>query len=185
MVMEYMDGGSLQDVVLSGGTSSELILCRLATSILHGLKQLHGQRMVHRDIKPHNLLLNHRGDIKISDFGLARTLNEHRMYTKTFVGTLLYMAPERIGGCDYGCAADIWSFGLVFLSVALGKYPLPTQDGFFGLVDSVRTYTEIVVVVVVAVVAVVVIGVHIYMSRIICDVCMCIGFQCYAPPITS
>ncbi|RHY31596.1 hypothetical protein DYB32_003353 [Aphanomyces invadans] len=57
--------------------------------------------MVHRDIKPHNLLMNHQGQIKISDFGLARTLNDNATQTKTFVGTLLYMAPERIGGGDY------------------------------------------------------------------------------------
>ncbi|KDO22128.1 STE/STE7 protein kinase [Saprolegnia parasitica CBS 223.65] len=137
LVMEFMGVGSLQDMVVHGGCTSEAILCRIASSVLRGLAHIHANRMVHRDIKPHNLLLNHAGDVKISDFGLARTLNEHAMHTKTFVGTLLYMAPERIGGGDYGYPSDIWSFGLVLLSVALGRYPLPTQDGFFGLFDSV------------------------------------------------
>ncbi|OQS02809.1 dual specificity mitogen-activated protein kinase kinase [Thraustotheca clavata] len=137
LVMEYMGVGSLQDMVTHGGCSSEKILCRIANSVLRGLSHIHANRMVHRDVKPHNLLMNHQGEIKISDFGLARTLNENAMHTKTFVGTLLYMAPERISGSDYGCPADIWSFGLVLISVALGRYPLPTQDGFFGLFDSV------------------------------------------------
>ena len=60
--------------------------------------------MVHRDIKPHNLLVNRHGDVKISDFGLATTLKDNVNRTKTFVGTLLYMAPERIGGGDYSYA---------------------------------------------------------------------------------
>ncbi|KAF0687236.1 Aste57867_20998 [Aphanomyces stellatus] len=137
LVMEYMGVGSLQDVVLKGGCPSEQLVAHIATSVLRGLKHIHGNKMVHRDIKPHNLLMNHQGEIKISDFGLARTLNDNATQTKTFVGTLLYMAPERIAGNDYAYPADIWSFGLVLVSIALGRYPLPTQDGFFGLVDSV------------------------------------------------
>ncbi|KAG6957211.1 hypothetical protein JG687_00010129 [Phytophthora cactorum] len=105
--------------------------------VMEYMTHIHNKRMVHRDIKPHNLLTNRQGEVKISDFGLARTLNDNSTSTKTFVGTLLYMAPERIGGGDYSYPADIWSFGLALISVALGRYPLPTQDGFFGLVDSV------------------------------------------------
>lgn len=137
MVMEYMSTGSLQDIVLRGGCQNEKVLARLSTGVLRGLAHIHDKRMVHRDIKPHNLLTNRQGEVKISDFGLARTLNDNYTSTKTFVGTLLYMAPERIGGGDYSYPADIWSFGLALISVALGRYPLPTQDGFFGLVDSV------------------------------------------------
>nr|CCA14793.1 dual specificity mitogenactivated protein kinase kinase putative [Albugo laibachii Nc14] len=137
LVMEYMGAGSLQDIVLRGGCQSEKVLVRLAVGVLRGLSHIHKKRMVHRDIKPHNLLANRRGEVKISDFGLATTLNENVTKMKSFVGTLLYMAPERIGGGDYSYPADIWSFGLAFVSVALGKYPLSTQDGFFGLVDSV------------------------------------------------
>lgn len=137
MVMEYMNTGSLQDIVLHGGCQNEKVLARLASGVLHGLAHIHSKRMVHRDIKPHNLLTNRKGEVKISDFGLARTLNDNSTKTKTFVGTLLYMAPERIGGGDYSYPADVWSFGLALISVALGRYPLPTQDGFFGLVDSV------------------------------------------------
>jgi serine/threonine protein kinase len=135
--MEYMSAGSLQDIVLKGGCQNEMILSRIALGVLHGLAHIHKKYMVHRDIKPHNLLMNRQGEVKISDFGLARTLTDTVSSTKTFVGTLLYMAPERIGGGDYSYSADIWSFGLVLISVALGRYPLPTQDGFFGLVDSV------------------------------------------------
>ena len=157
--MEYMSTGSLQDIVLRGGCRNEKVLARIAAGVLRGLSHIHKKRMVHRDIKPHNLLTNRQGEVKISDFGLARTLNDNSTSTKTFVGTLLYMAPERIGGGDYSypgkptyvrlslatitadpcflSVADVWSFGLAMISVALGRYPLPTQDGFFGLVDFV------------------------------------------------
>ncbi|RLN74181.1 hypothetical protein BBJ28_00019898 [Nothophytophthora sp. Chile5] len=101
MVMEYMSTGSLQDIVLHGGCQNEKVLARLASGVVHGLAHIHKKRMVHRDIKPHNLLTNRQGEVKISDFGLARTLNDTSTQTKTFVGTLLYMAPERIGGGDY------------------------------------------------------------------------------------
>ncbi|RLN93100.1 hypothetical protein BBJ28_00018805 [Nothophytophthora sp. Chile5] len=101
MVMEYMSTGSLQDIVLRGGCQNEKVLARLASGVVHGLAHIHKKRMVHRDIKPHNLLTNRQGEVKISDFGLARTLNDTSTQTKTFVGTLLYMAPERIGGGDY------------------------------------------------------------------------------------
>jgi mitogen-activated protein kinase kinase 3 len=136
--MEYMSAGSLQDIVLRGGCQNEKVLSRLAAGVMQGLSHIHSKNMVHRDIKPHNLLTNRQGEVKISDFGLAKTLNDNAGMTKTFVGTLLYMAPERIGGGEYSYPADIWSFGLALVSVALGKYPLPTQDGFFGLVDTVR-----------------------------------------------
>lgn len=99
--MEYMSTGSLQDIVLRGGCQNEKILARLAVGVLRGLAHIHKKNMIHRDIKPHNLLTNRQGEVKISDFGLARTLNDNLSSAKTFVGTLLYMAPERIGGGDY------------------------------------------------------------------------------------
>lgn len=101
LVMEYMSTGSLQDIVVRGGCQNEKILARLASGVLRGLAHIHRKHMIHRDIKPHNLLTNRQGEVKISDFGLARTLNDNLSSTKTFVGTLLYMAPERIGGGDY------------------------------------------------------------------------------------
>lgn len=140
--MQYMGMGSLQDIVTRGGCTNEMILARMSFCILKALSHIHANRMVHRDIKPHNLLMNSFGEVKISDFGLATTLNDTEDMAKTFVGTLIYMAPERIGGGDYSYPADVWSFGLSLVSVATGKYPLPTKDGFFGLVDSVANQHE-------------------------------------------
>ncbi|CAN0468076.1 unnamed protein product, partial [Discosporangium mesarthrocarpum] len=74
LVVEYMDGGSLQDLVDSGGCQDEDVLAQLALGGLRGLSFLHSCRKIHRDIKPANLLLNRRGEVKLSDFGISRTL---------------------------------------------------------------------------------------------------------------
>ncbi|EGB10140.1 hypothetical protein AURANDRAFT_8822, partial [Aureococcus anophagefferens] len=71
-----------------------------------------GTRHVHRDLKPANMLINRRGELKISDFGIpaARAAPLHTV--KSFVGTVTYMSPERIAGGEYGTPADVWSLGL-------------------------------------------------------------------------
>ncbi|CAM9447520.1 unnamed protein product [Ectocarpus fasciculatus] len=74
LVVEYMDGGSLQDLVDAGGCRDEIMLGHIALQALRGLAFLHSSNLIHRDIKPANVLLNRRGELKIADFGLARTL---------------------------------------------------------------------------------------------------------------
>eukprot|EP00752_Nemacystus_decipiens_P006522 g5873.t1 len=76
LVVEYMDGGSLQDLVDAGGCRDEKKLGHIALQALRGLAFLHASNLIHRDIKPANVLLNRRGELKIADFGLARTLGE-------------------------------------------------------------------------------------------------------------
>ena len=75
LVVELMDGGSLQDIVDTGGCPDEDVLANISVRVLKGLEFLHEKRQIHRDIKPSNLLINHRGDVKISDFGIVRDLD--------------------------------------------------------------------------------------------------------------
>ncbi|CAM9733766.1 unnamed protein product, partial [Choristocarpus tenellus] len=74
LVVEFMDGGSLQDLVDSGGCQDEETLAQMAIQGLKGLFFLHSRQQIHRDIKPANILLNHRGEVKLSDFGTSRKL---------------------------------------------------------------------------------------------------------------
>ena len=138
IVVEYMDGGSLQDIVDTGGCGSESVLANISYRVLMGLAFIHDRRQIHRDIKPSNLLINHMGDVKISDFGIVRELESTHAQANTFVGTLTYMSPERISGEEYGYSSDMWSFGLSLMTCALGEYPLSTQGGYWGLLHSLR-----------------------------------------------
>ena len=101
LVVEYMDGGSLQDIVETGGCNSEPVLANIACRVLHGLSFLHKNRQIHRDIKPANLLINHHGNVKVSDFGIVKDMGEGEAAAETFTGTFTYMSPERISGTKY------------------------------------------------------------------------------------
>ena len=90
LVVEYMDGGSLQDVVDNGGCRDEEVLADIAHQVLLGLDFLHSHNQMHRDIKPGNILLNCQGQVKLADFGISRVhVSKH---AKTdFSGTVNYM----------------------------------------------------------------------------------------------
>ncbi|KEG09006.1 protein kinase [Trypanosoma grayi] len=130
IVMELMDSGSLKDVMnrRPGCAFSEEECCAIAFQVLHGLRYLHDTvRQLHRDLKPHNILLNRAaGAAKLSDFGLS----SHQLHSMgfyqcdTFVGTLAYMSPARVDAdAAYGKESDFWSLGITLLEMALGKLP--------------------------------------------------------------
>ncbi len=153
LVVEYMNGGSLQDLVDRGGCQSEDILAHISYNVLMGLSFLHARHKIHRDIKPSNLLLNSAGFIKLADFGVSRSLDgsdgnqngekkeegeSQPETTDTFIGTVGYMSPERIMGQEYSYEADIWGFGLSVLACAVGAFPLQQSTPcYWGLVHAV------------------------------------------------
>ncbi|KAL3664922.1 hypothetical protein V7S43_010099 [Phytophthora oleae] len=146
IVLEYMDGGSLEDYVQctsendeqEPGCLSEKDIANVAACGLKGLAFLHEHHQLHRDIKLSNMLINHQGQVKISDFGISRDLESTLAKATTFTGTLLYMAPERISGGMYSYPSDLWSFGLAIMACAIGKLPVPTKDGYWGVVHAVQ-----------------------------------------------
>lgn len=129
VIMEYMSGGSLQDIVSCGGIHDEAVLASIAFQALLGLRFLHGKKTVHRDIKPANLLMTLDGTIKISDFGLTDKLRDMGAddleAPSHFAGTTMYMAPEQLTTATNYCdtPADIWALGLSIVSVAVGRCP--------------------------------------------------------------
>ncbi|XP_022253276.1 dual specificity mitogen-activated protein kinase kinase 1-like [Limulus polyphemus] len=122
--MEYMDGGSLDLVLKKAGRIPEQILGKVTIAVLKGLIYLREKHQImHRDVKPSNILVNSRGEIKICDFGVSGQLIDSM--ANSFVGTRSYMSPERLQGTHYTVQSDIWSLGLSLVEMALGKYPIP------------------------------------------------------------
>ncbi|EGD72769.1 STE/STE7 protein kinase [Salpingoeca rosetta] len=114
---EYMDGGSLD----RHGIISEPVLAVITRSVLDGLSYLSKVKVMHRDVKPSNILVNRQGHIKLCDFGVSRELEQS--VTRTFVGTNAYMAPERIQHQPYNERSETWSLGLTLQELATGTFP--------------------------------------------------------------
>ncbi|KAI9224465.1 kinase-like domain-containing protein [Blastocladiella britannica] len=126
--MEYCDLNSL-DVIYrrlyaAGGWFTEDMLGTICVAVLRALQYLHRQhKVIHRDVKPSNILVTTNGAIKLCDFGVSGLLVESM--ANTFVGTSFYMAPERIQGQRYTVRSDVWSLGITLLELALGRFPYP------------------------------------------------------------
>lgn len=135
LALEIMDYGSLQDLKSRVNTVPENILALIFMQILEGLKTLHLQFVVHRDVKLGNILISSKGSVKVTDFGISKMMGDRAM-CDTFVGTSMYMSPERVLGEDYGFAADIWGVGLCVYELASGLYPYGSVASFPMLFDN-------------------------------------------------
>ncbi len=142
MVIEYMDCGSLRDAF-----PSQVVPPRVLASVLHqvifGLSHMYHERMLHRDIKPSNILVNSRGQVKLTDLGLAQKLDVATAASSTYVGTVKYMAPERFNGGEYDCRVDVWSVGLIAIEFATGTFPITTNlQNQLEFIMAVRSFNE-------------------------------------------
>ncbi|XP_069766827.1 dual specificity mitogen-activated protein kinase kinase 1 isoform X1 [Narcine bancroftii] len=125
--MEHMDGGSLDQVLKKAGRITEQVLGKVSIAVNKGLAYLREKhKIMHRDVKPSNILVNSRGEIKLCDFGVSGQLIDSM--ANSFVGTRSYMSPERLQGTHYSVQSDIWSMGLSLVEMAIGRYPIPPPD---------------------------------------------------------
>jgi serine/threonine protein kinase len=124
IVMEYVDGESLAETIVREGTLPAARVRRIALDCCAGLQHAHAAGLVHRDIKPHNLLLDRDGRVKIADFGVARSLGETQLTVAgSVLGSARYLAPEQAAGGDVTPAADIYALGATLYQLLSGRTP--------------------------------------------------------------
>jgi len=115
LVMALVDGPSLASLIRRGPLSRQRA-GRLVGAVAEGLAYVHARGIVHRDVKPGNVLLDHAGRARLADFGIARMISATRVTKTGFtVGTASYLSPEQVTGAEVGIAADIYALGLLLL----------------------------------------------------------------------
>lgn len=127
LIMELATSGDLLDFINSRRYLSERVARKFFTDIVNGIEECHSLKIVHRDLKCENLILDANLNLKISDFGFARRTEGKHL--ETYCGSYAYAAPEVILGHPYdGEAADIWSMGVILFAMLVGKLPFKDSD---------------------------------------------------------
>lgn len=131
--LEYVAGGSVQTMLNSYGALGEPLVRSFVRQILTGLSYLHERDIIHRDIKGANILVDNKGTIKISDFGISKKLEASNLlggaknakHRPSLQGSVFWMAPEVVKQTSYTRKADIWSLGCLVVEMMTGTHPFP------------------------------------------------------------
>jgi mitogen-activated protein kinase kinase kinase len=133
--LEYVPGGSVAAMLNSYGQLHEPLIRNFVRQILAGLSYLHGRDIIHRDIKGANVLVDNKGNIKISDFGISKRVeasallqpqkNGGHIHRPSLQGSVFWMAPEVVKQTSYTRKADIWSLGCLIVEMFTGTHPFP------------------------------------------------------------
>jgi eukaryotic-like serine/threonine-protein kinase len=121
--MEYLEGRSLKELILARGPAPISVAIDYARQILAALRIAHRQGLVHRDIKPHNVLVDGEGRLKVTDFGIARAGPSQMTEEGSIIGTAQYLSPEQAQGAPVTPASDLYSVGIVLYELLTGKVP--------------------------------------------------------------
>jgi len=129
IVMEYLPGGTLKDRIISKGALPTCMAAAVALQIAQALRAAHEHGVIHRDIKPHNILITDSGHVKVADFGIARaaettTISDHG----DILGTAHYISPEQAMGGPVGPASDLYSLGVVLYEMLTGRVPFEVES---------------------------------------------------------
>ena len=128
IVMEYLDGITLREYLDNKGAISWKEACVYISQILRALEHAHSKGIVHRDIKPQNVILMKNGDIKVTDFGIAKLPNAvSEQKDEKAVGTVYYISPEQACGKDTDYYSDIYSVGIMFYEAVTGTLPFVAE----------------------------------------------------------
>ena len=130
MVLEYLTGGSLEELLRTHGVLADEETRRIAIELAGGLAHAHARGVVHRDLKPSNVLFDDEGRAKLADFGIARMTAGDGTLTEagTVLGTAAYISPEQAAGLPATPASDVYSFGVLLFRMLTGRLPFESDD---------------------------------------------------------
>ena len=130
IVMEYVDGETLKKKIDRDGALSEKEALRIAREIAEALEHAHENRLVHCDIKPHNILITNTGRVKVTDFGIAQAATSTAKHTNVgfIMGSAPYLSPEQARGQMADARSDLYSLGIVLYEMLTGHAPFSGQD---------------------------------------------------------
>lgn len=132
LVMEYVDGESLKELIRREAPLSPARVIQLGRQIAEALEHAHENSIIHRDVKPHNILITRSGRAKLTDFGIAQASASTLTHTDTIVGSVHYISPEQAKGEPAGPKSDIYALGVVLYEMLTGKVPYQA-DGAIGV----------------------------------------------------
>jgi serine/threonine-protein kinase len=128
IVMEYLRGTDLKSGIRSHGALESRKVAQIGSQICAALSVAHKHDIIHRDIKPQNIMVQPDGNIKVMDFGIARAKNSHLTQDNSVLGTAHYVSPEQTQGKPLGPTSDLYSLGIVMYEAATGKVPFDGDD---------------------------------------------------------
>ncbi|KAI5290939.1 ATP binding [Ascosphaera aggregata] len=133
--LEYVPGGSIAMMLKQYNTFQEPLIQNFVRQILAGLSYLHGKNIIHRDIKGANILVDNKGAVKISDFGISKRANptsmlhgDNKPHRTSLQGSVYWMAPEVVRQTAHTTKADIWSLGCLVVEMFIGAHPFPDHS---------------------------------------------------------
>src|ERR1700757_1362284 len=124
IAMEYLDGRTLKELIVGHGPAPVNVAIEYARQILSALRFAHRHGIVHRDIKPHNVLVDREGRVKVTDFGIARAGTSQMTEAGSIVGTAQYLSPEQARGGEVDQRSDLYSLGVVLYELLTGDTPV-------------------------------------------------------------
>ena len=129
IVMEYVEGTDLKDYVRQRGALHPIEAVRIMMQIVSAIAAAHQNRIIHRDIKPQNILIDKEGNVKITDFGIAVALSDTSLtQTNTLLGSVHYLSPEQARGGMATTQTDIYALGIVLYELLTGKVPFDGES---------------------------------------------------------